>query len=94
MAAKEGRTEVVPLLLEAEANIHLQNKVKMKIVCGINTNLGTEGPIKNSNPQFCNLIGQLWVAVVWLSVMFLLYCCEEWKSLFFVKLQYLRQCSS
>ena len=28
MAAREGRTEVVPLLLEAGANIHLQNKVK------------------------------------------------------------------
>ena len=94
MAAKEGRTEVVSLLLEAEANIHLQNKVKMKIVCGINRNLGIEGSIRISNSQFSNLIGQLWMAVVWLSVMFLLYCCEEWKSLFFVKLQYLRQCSS
>ena len=28
MAAREGRTEVVSLLLEAGANIHLQNKVK------------------------------------------------------------------
>ena len=27
MAASEGRTEVVSLLLEAGANIHLQNKV-------------------------------------------------------------------
>ena len=30
MAAKEGRTEVVPLLLEAGANLHLQNKVKCR----------------------------------------------------------------
>ena len=28
MAAREGRTEVVSLLLGAGANIHLQNKVK------------------------------------------------------------------
>ena len=28
MAASEGRTEVVPLLLEAGANTDLQNKVK------------------------------------------------------------------
>ena len=28
MAAGKGRTEVVSLLLEAGANIHLQNKVK------------------------------------------------------------------
>ena len=28
IAAREGMTEVVPLLLEAGANIHLQNEVK------------------------------------------------------------------
>ena len=28
MVAREGRTEVVSLLLEAGANIHLQNEVK------------------------------------------------------------------
>ena len=28
MAARKGRTEVVSLLLEAGANIHIQNKVK------------------------------------------------------------------
>ena len=28
MAVREGRTEVVPLLLEAGANIHIQNKVR------------------------------------------------------------------
>ena len=32
MAAGEGRTEVVSLLLEAGANIHLQNKVKGKVM--------------------------------------------------------------
>ena len=31
MAVKEGRTEVVSLLLEAGANIHLQNKVKVSV---------------------------------------------------------------
>ena len=29
MAVREGKTEVVPLLLEAEANTDLQNKVKL-----------------------------------------------------------------
>ena len=28
MATKDGRTEIVPLLLKARANIHLQDKVK------------------------------------------------------------------
>ena len=32
MAAREGRTEVVSLLLKAGANIHLQNKVKRKMM--------------------------------------------------------------
>ena len=31
MAVREGRTEVVPLLLEAGANTDLQNKVKMSV---------------------------------------------------------------
>ena len=31
MAAREGRTEVIPLLLKAGANIHLQNKVYTRI---------------------------------------------------------------
>ena len=31
MASREGRTEVVPLLLEAGANIHLENKVQNKM---------------------------------------------------------------
>ena len=30
MAVREGRTDVVPLLLEAGANIHLQNEVKLR----------------------------------------------------------------
>ena len=33
MAARDGRTEVVSLLLEAGANIHLQNKVKCRLMC-------------------------------------------------------------
>ena len=33
MAAKWGRTEDVSLLLEAGANIHLQNKVKCQLMC-------------------------------------------------------------
>ena len=32
MAAMKGSTEVVSLLLEAGANIHLQNKVKGKVM--------------------------------------------------------------
>ena len=32
MAVREGRTEVVSLLLDAGANIHLQNKVKGKVM--------------------------------------------------------------
>ena len=31
MAAREGRTEVVPLLLEAGANTDLQNKVHVSV---------------------------------------------------------------
>ena len=33
MVARKGRTEVVSLLLEAGANIHLQNKVKCQLMC-------------------------------------------------------------
>ena len=33
MAARDGRTEVVSLLLEAGANIHLQNEVKCQLMC-------------------------------------------------------------
>ena len=33
MAAREGRTEVVSLLLMAGANLDLQNKVKCKRIC-------------------------------------------------------------
>ena len=35
MAARVGRTEVVPLILEAGANTDLQNEVKCKRRCGL-----------------------------------------------------------
>ena len=33
MAVREDRTEVIPLLLEAGANIDLPNKVKCQLMC-------------------------------------------------------------
>ena len=33
VAARDGRTEVVSLLLEAGANIDLQNEVKFQLMC-------------------------------------------------------------
>ena len=54
MAVREGKTEVVSLLLEAGVNAHLQNKV-YTCWCTRESSLGGNIPIYNLNRVVCEV---------------------------------------